>query len=61
MHAKLEKLCASFKQMDYTDFMHFLGVFFGLINLKNKVARSCATTITGVVVMKFVIPMLILL
>ena len=35
MHSKLEKLCPSLKQMDYTDFMHFLRVFFGLSNLMN--------------------------
>ena len=27
MHAKLEKLCPSLKQMDYTDFMHFFQSF----------------------------------
>ena len=36
MHAKLDKLCPSLKQMDYSDYMHFLRVFFGLSNLKNK-------------------------
>ena len=35
MHSKLEKLCPSLKQMDYTDFMNFLRVFFGLTNLKS--------------------------
>ena len=33
MHSKLEKLCPSLKQMDYSDFMNFLRVFFGLTNL----------------------------
>ena len=36
MHAKLDKLCPSLKQMDYSDYMHFLRVFFGFSNLKNK-------------------------
>ena len=36
MHAKLEPLCPSLKQMDYMDFMTFLRVFFGLTYLINK-------------------------
>ena len=36
MQAKLDKLCPSLKQMDYSDYMHFLRVFFGFSNLKNK-------------------------
>jgi hypothetical protein len=36
MHAKLDKLCPSLMQMDYSDYMHFLRVFFGLTNLANK-------------------------
>ena len=34
-HSKLEPLCRSLKQMDYTDFMNFLRVWFGLTNLMN--------------------------
>ena len=33
MHAKLDKLCPS---LIYSDYMHFLRVFFGLTNLANK-------------------------
>ena len=36
MHAKLDKLCPSLKQMNYVDFMNFLRVYFGLTNLINK-------------------------
>ena len=36
MHAKLDKLCPSLMQMDYSDYMQFLRVFFGLTNLENK-------------------------
>ena len=36
MHAKLEPLCPSLKQMNYTDYMTFLRVFFGITNLINK-------------------------
>ena len=35
MHAKLEPLCPNLKQMNYTDFINFLRVFFGLTNLLN--------------------------
>ena len=35
MHSKLEKLCSNLKQMEYSDFIAFLRVFFGMTNLKN--------------------------
>ena len=41
MHAKLEKLCPSLKQMKYADFMNFLRVFFGMTNLKNMGKIEC--------------------
>ena len=36
IHAKLEKLKSSFRQMNYTSFMIMHKVFFGIQNLKNN-------------------------
>ena len=36
MHSKLDKMVTSLIQMNYTSFMIFLNIFFGITNLKNK-------------------------
>ena len=36
MHAKLDKMVDSLIQMEYSSFMIFMKVFFGINNLRNK-------------------------